>query len=78
MSQPNLNRQKTRLKNRVFFIWLLIFMVVAFCSGPLLWTKMTRLSPDNRLRTAADCLSRLRGLCPDLMSLLHGRLDRRE
>jgi len=29
--------------------------------------KMTRRSPDERLRPAADCLSRLRGLGPDLV-----------
>ena len=34
--------------------------------------KMMRRSPDERLRTAADCLSRLRGLRPDPMSMPHG------
>ena len=34
--------------------------------------KMTRRSPDERLRTAADCLSR-RGLGPDLMLIPHER-----
>ena len=37
--------------------------------------KMTRRSPDERLRKAADCLSRLRGLRPDPMIILHGRYD---
>jgi hypothetical protein len=31
--------------------------------------KKMRRSPDERLRTAADCLSRLRGLSPDPMSI---------
>ena len=31
--------------------------------------KMTRRSPDEQLRTAADCLRRLRGLRPDPMSI---------
>jgi hypothetical protein len=35
--------------------------------------KMTRRSPDERLRTAADCLSRQRGLRPDPMPMPHER-----
>jgi len=33
--------------------------------------KMLRRSPDERLRKAADCLSRLRGLRPDPMQIQH-------
>ena len=40
--------------------------------------KMTRWSPDERLRTAADCLSRLRDLRPDPMIKLNGRHTRRD
>jgi hypothetical protein len=35
--------------------------------------KMTRRSPDERLRTAAVCLSRLRGLGPVPMPIPHER-----
>jgi hypothetical protein len=35
--------------------------------------KMIRRSPDERLRTAADCLSRLRSLGPDPMPIQHER-----
>ena len=37
--------------------------------------KMMRRSPDERLRSAADCLSRLRGLGPDPMPMPVGRHD---
>jgi hypothetical protein len=37
--------------------------------------KMMRRSADERLRTAADCLSRLRGLRPDPMSILRERYN---
>ena len=40
--------------------------------------KMTRWSPDERLRTVADCLSRLRDLGPDPMTRLNGRHTRRD
>ena len=35
--------------------------------------KMTRRSPDEQLRPAADCLSRLRGLGPDLLPKPRGK-----
>ncbi len=35
--------------------------------------KMTRRSPDERLRPAADCLSRIRGLGPDLLPKPRGK-----
>jgi hypothetical protein len=35
--------------------------------------KMMRRSPDERLRTAADCLSRLRALRADPMPIQHER-----
>ena len=41
--------------------------------GPPWCTKMTRRSPDERLRAAADCLSRLRDLGPDSMPIPHER-----
>jgi hypothetical protein len=37
--------------------------------------KMTRRSPDERLRKAADCLGRLRGLRPDLLPMPPGSCD---
>ena len=37
--------------------------------------EMTRRSPDDRLRTAADCLSRIRGLRPDPMPVVLGWHD---
>ena len=37
--------------------------------------KTTRRRPDERLRTAADCLSRLRGLGPDPMPMPLDRHD---
>jgi hypothetical protein len=39
---------------------------------------MTHRSLDERLRTAADCLSRLRDLGPDTMTKLRGRHARRD
>jgi hypothetical protein len=45
------------------------FNLNAHGPGPLRCMKMTRRSPDERLRTAADCLSRLRDLRPDPMPM---------
>ena len=36
------------------------------------FSRFSQLSPEERLRIAADCLSRLRGLRPDPMPIPHG------
>jgi hypothetical protein len=42
------------------------------------FSRFCQLSPEERLRIAADCLSRLRDLGPDPMTKLRGRHARRD